>query len=379
MKYIYILLPVLLLTGCVKRYEVEFEGKTPGLKNGVFIVKTTDDSTIYGENIKDGKFYVKKHALKYPGYYLMNITSSDSADTRPAFEIYLESGKYSIETEMGKLYKYPKITSPSKIQEQLSAYNNMSDRLISDEMDDAKKLNDELNTKEKSLSKAAFSALLNKVSEASDKLRNTGFIALKQFVKTYPQTEVSAHLMGKLHYEDDPAAYHDLYKSFSPAAKNSDDGKDIGAKLSRLIKLVPGAKAPVIYGKTAAGKPFDPKTINAKVILVDFWRADNELSRRNHQNLIDFLSGFKKPGKFAIVSVSIDTKADWWITAISDDHMTWPQVSDLKGDDSPNAANWDITKIPTYYLVDGQWNIMERDIDISKIDLEVNDYLKKHP
>ena len=75
----------------------------------------------------------------------------------------------------------------------------------------------------------------------------------------------------------------------------------------------------------------------------------------------------------------MDTKADWWRTAIIDDHLTWTQVSDLKGDDSPNAANWSITKIPTYYLVDSRWKIIERDLDMGNLDFEISDYLKKHP
>ena len=379
MKYTYIPLFILLMAGCRKKAFIEFNGNTPGVKNGVFIVKTLGDSSIFGENIKDGKFSIGRHYLKAPGYYTMNVTDDNNNDHHEPFEIYLEDGKYNIATEAGKLYKYPRITSSSKIQQQLSAFYTLSDNLSFDGEKEVKRLNSELKTKGNSLSSVAYTQLLNELSAAETKIITNNITAFKEFVKQYPDSEISTHLMDKLNYDDDPSSYYAIYKTLSPAAKNTDEGKEIGDKLSHLIKLVVGVKAPPIYGKMADGKPFDQKTINKKLILIDFWRAGNDFSRRNHQNLATLLGDVKDKSKFGILSVSLDSKPDWWTTAITEDHLTWPQVSDLKGDDSPNAVNWSITKIPTYYLLDSNWIIVERDIDIGHVAFEVSDYMKKHP
>lgn len=378
-KYAYIILLALLAVGCKKNAFIEFTGNAPGIKKGVFIVKTLGDSAIFGENIKEGQFTIDKKYLKTPGYYTMNITDDDNNDHHEPFEVYLEGGQYMIEAEAGKLYLYPKITSPSKIQEQLSAFYTLSDKLSADATQEVKRLNDELKTKGNSLSKVAYSQLLNALSAAENKMITNNITAFKEFVKQYPNSDISTHLMAKLNYDDDPLSYYAIYKTLSPAAKNTDEGKEIGDKLSHLIKLVVGAKAPPIYGKMPDGKPFDPKTINKKLLLVDFWRAGNDFSRQNHQKLITLLSDIKDKNKFGILGVSLDSKSDWWTTAITEDHLTWPQVSDLKGDDSPNAVNWSITKIPTYYLLDSNWVIVERNIDIGNVDFEVSEYLKKHP
>ena len=114
------------------------------------------------------------------------------------------------------------------------------------------------------------------------------------------------------------------------------------------------------------------------MILVDFWRASNELSRKNHDQIKSLLAQDNVQQNVAFISVSLDSKADWWATALKDDKLSWTQVSDLKGDDSPNAANWNITEIPTYYLLDGQWNIIVPNIGIKNIDFEISSYLKKH-
>jgi hypothetical protein len=81
--------------------------------------------------------------------------------------------------------------------------------------------------------------------------------------------------------------------------------------------------------------------------------------------------------KLGIVSVSLDTRQDWWTDAVKQDNLTWPQVCDLKGDDSPNATNWSISTIPTYYLLDGNWKIVVPNIPINRLNFEVNDYINK--
>lgn len=374
MRYIFVAAAALILTGCVKRNSVEFSGITPGIKSGVFIVKTTGDSTIYGENIKDGKFTVAKKQLRYPGYYLMNITDDANDDKHSPFEVYLEDGKYSIETESGKLFNYPKIQSPSKIQDQLSVFYTLSDKLGSEKQKTYNELNEEIKAKGNSLSPAAYTQLLNRSSAAEASLRSINLLALKQFVKQYPNSEISAHLMSKLNYEEDPKGYFELYNTFSNAAKNTDDGKEIGEKLQHLIKLTEGNTAPALVGRTSDGKAFDPKSLNKKIILIDFWRASNDFSRRYHQQIKDLLRQNKN---LAVVSVSLDTRQNWWLDAIAQDNMDWTQISDLKGDDSPNATNWNITQLPTYYLLDGSWKIIRQNLSIGNIEFETRDYLSK--
>jgi len=378
MKYISVILCTFLLAGCIKRSTIEFTGITPGIKNGVFVVKTTGDSTVFGENIKDGKFAITKRPLKEVGYYMMNIVDEDNNDGHLPFEVYLESATYNIETENGKLFKYPKITTSSKTQQQLSAFYTLDDKLGLETQQEVQKLNDEIKTKGDGLSKLAYNQLLNKLSAAQASMATNNETAFKEFLKEFPNSDISAHLMSKLDYEDDPVSYYAIFKTLSAAARNSDDGKEIGDKLSHLVKTVEGATAPVIVGKMPDGKTFDPKSITQKLILVDFWRASNDVSRRNHQSIIDVLGRDKYGKDVAVVSISLDTKSDWWTGAINEDNMKWPQISDLKGDDSPNAANWTITKIPSYYLLDGNWKIVRRDIDIDRLSFEINDYMDKH-
>lgn len=378
MKLSYIIFAGLLFAGCKKQVYVEFTGTASGIKNGVFTVKTIGDSTIFGENIRDGKFSVDKKHLGHPGYYNMSITDADNNDDHNPYEVYLDDGKYTIEAKAGELYKYPKITSSSKIQEQLSVFYTLADNMSAETQKNIIKINKNLKENYLKLAPEEYNNLLATLQDNQTKMRNVDAIAFKQFLKQYPQSEISAHILSKLDYEGDPVTYYAIFKSLTPEAQKSEEGQEIGDKLSHMINLVVGKKAPAIQGNTPDGKPFDPKSIAKKLIVVDFWKAANELSRRNHDQIKSLMAQTAIQQNVAFVSVSLDSKSDWWTGAVKDDKLNWVQVSDLKGNDSANAANYNITEIPSYYLLDGNWNILVPKIGVKNIEFEVNEYLKKH-
>jgi hypothetical protein len=200
--------------------------------------------------------------------------------------------------------------------------------------------------------------------------------AFKEFLKQYPNSVIAPHAMEDLDYASDPAAYNELYNKLSPAAKNTEEGKRVGEKLSKLIKLLPGANAPVIAGTTPDGKAFDKTKLDKKIYVVDFWRAGNQVSRVNHQDMIKGIINNVNTKKVGFISISLDNKRDWWTKAIADDHLSWPQYSDLKGNESANAINWVITTIPTFYLVDGQWRIIERNVQFHNLEKLINQHLQ---
>jgi hypothetical protein len=380
MKYYLLGLSVILLAGCNRAAKIEIEGAAPGIKSGTFIVKSGHDSTLFGVNIKDEKFQVSGILLR-PGFFTMDITNDTSqASHDKHYEVYLEGGKYAIKTDAGKPFNYPQITTTSATQNELAAYNKLVDEQGADASIAAARLKHELeNMKNTPHTPDKFNGLVNQLSIVQEQQRNSEFEALKQFSKQYPKSTITTHLMGEMDYESKPDAYYALFNTFSPEAKASQQGKQIGTRLGELIKLLPGALSPEIVGNTPDGKPFTKAAIKKKVILLDFWRASDEISRTDHQQMVSMLAtDLKGQTDFAIVSVDFDSKPDWWAKAIKDDNMTWTQVSDLKGDDSPNAQHWAISRIPTYYLVDGNWKIISRNVQLSEVPDIAHKYLAKN-
>lgn len=55
---------------------------------------------------------------------------------------------------------------------------------------------------------------------------------------------------------------------------------------------------------------------------------------------------------FEILSVSLDSSRDKWLKALQQEGMTWPQVSDLNGNNNSVARLYGVSAIPATFLVD---------------------------
>lgn len=377
MKYSYILLSALLFSGCTNHY-IEFTGNMPGIDNGIFVVKDLNGSTIFSENIFNGKFESKK-MLQSPGYYSMQIGKDIMQDgRRAAYDVYLEPGTYVVTTEAGKSYKYPSIKSSSKIQNELSDYYNIANEktyaadII---VDSLSKLVYDKNAP--SASSPEYKLLTDKLDAAVKNRDNIQSAALGDYVSKHQQNDIEAHILAQIDYKKNPASFYSIYQKFTDEQKNTPEGKSEGDDLAQLIKLAPGAIAPKLTGKTSDGKKFDPKAINQKVILVEFWQSDSKVSRLNHQSLLSDYPELLKNKDFAIVSVSLDTQQSEWLNAIKEDKLTWTQICDLKGEASPNMENWGVGTIPTYDLLDSKWHLVKRDIDFNDLYPAIKEQLAK--
>jgi hypothetical protein len=383
MKLLPFMLLILLVTGCArKRRDIEFSGTVTGVKSGTAIVKDESDSTFYGVNIKNGYFSFSG-PFDSPGYYKLAIHADGKTDSIAPYEIYLEAGKYKLETAAWRLANYPKIASPSKIQEQLSTFYTLYNKADSEAMSEEKRtrevINQQINEQIRQLRAGAITKLLVKASSANAQKPTSAFIAFKQFVTQNPGNDIGIHLMDKLNYTINPAGFYLVFKMLSPTLRNSERGRYIDSVLSRMVKVVPGAIAPVLYGKSPDGAAFDTASIKKKYILVDFWRSNNSMGRDNHQKLLKVLNNPAYGKKFTIVSVSMDSNRDAWLKAIKEDSMTWPQLSDLEANKSPNFTNWMIQQYPCYYLLDSHWHIIKSNILGTDIDNETECYLNSLP
>ncbi len=371
-----VLITICLLSACGNPNIIEFDVSVPNLNDATFIVKDDKGKAVFGANIADGKCHVKS-SLEAEGFYTFDIVKNGVKNDHPRFEIFLEPGKYTITANERTLWRYATVVSKSKRQQELSDYHGLINTLGKSNQDVVQSLQKQLKVKGDAMNVEQFNALNKKIDDAVMKGKEIEYQALEQFIKANPNSEFAARFMSEQNYDTEPVKYYALFKKMGPTAQNSGDGKGIEERLSHLTKLLPGQTAPAINGKVFDGRNFAQITTGKKVFLIDFWRAGNEVSRKNHDEISAIYEQLKGQG-FGIISVSLDTKADWWTTAVKDDKLPWPQMADLKGNDSPNVLDWGVSIVPTYHLVSGDWKIIAMDVPISNIVLDVKQYLAKH-
>jgi peroxiredoxin len=380
MKYLYLLVFVLIFCSCRRTKYVKFEGNITGINNGILVISDPQGNQLISALISDGKFQAQ-NLLPRPGFYDMFITPDlNKNHKRKLFEIYLEGGNYTITSDTGKIFLYPTIKADSKIQNELSDYyaiETAQKHVIKAHADSIGDLLYANNSHVVVYSKK-YNNLKIQFDQATTEIRNIDAKVLTDYIAKKPQNDIEAFVLAQIDYKKDPEKYYGIYKKFSPEQKRTDEGITEGADFEQLMKLIAGSPAPKIKGKTLDGKPFDPKAISSKkVILVEFWESDSEICELNHVKLMNAYWDILNDPKFGVVSISLDSKRIDWVSAVQKQKLSWIQISDLQGQNSLNMTDWAVSIIPTYDLVDGNWHIIKRNIDFKNIVDEVKAAMKK--
>lgn len=131
------------------------------------------------------------------------------------------------------------------------------------------------------------------------------------------------------------------------------------ARLRQLIREQ-GENSPDIVLPDPDGMEISLRTLRGKVVLLQFWSANDRDSRILNQALVEAYRKYHARG-FEIYQVSIDQNRAEWLEAVEKDQLTWIQVGDMKG--SVRALQtYNVRTIPYNYLLNGDGEIVGQDL-----------------
>jgi len=108
------------------------------------------------------------------------------------------------------------------------------------------------------------------------------------------------------------------------------------------------------------------------VVLLDFTAFQTEFSPSRNLFLRELFNELSEMG-FMIYQVSLDPDEHFWKTSAS--NLPWVCVRDRQSTDSQYLKTYNVSQIPTYFLIDREGHIVARDIQISDLKQEIRKLL----
>jgi len=115
-------------------------------------------------------------------------------------------------------------------------------------------------------------------------------------------------------------------------------------------------------------------SLKGKVVLLDFWASWCLPCRAANKKLVKIYDKYKAQG-FEIYSVSVDDEKRDWVKAIEKDKITWLQVNDPRSWGTQSAVNWNISVLPSTFLINKNGDVVVIDPEEKKLETAIKNLL----
>jgi len=159
---------------------------------------------------------------------------------------------------------------------------------------------------------------------------------------------------------------YDLYPESEPVqalhAQVIELKERIEAMRLRELQFGIGATPPEIALPDPDGDTITLSSTRGKVVLLDFWAAWCNPCRQENPNLVENYNKYNSKG-FEIFQVSLDRERNNWLGAIESDALNqWIHVSDLQYWNSLVVTLYQLSSIPSSFLLDREGKIIAHDL-----------------
>lgn len=361
-KVIYLFIGAVLMS-CSSKPHYTVKGNIAGSDSITFYLQKREAGktvSIDSAVSRKGIFTMKGGAVDYP-----QMVQLVAGNTRKRTSFYLENSDITVKGSLDSLFKAT--VTGSKTQDEYRSFVD-SNKPLSD-------LYSKTVVKYQAASQSGDVANLATLEKQLDSIQTEMTNLQKNFVRNNPASYVTPSILVGLSYEMEASEIESMVNGLDTTIADLPQIKSLKERVAVMKSVSVGQKAPDFTMDDVNGNPVSLYSkIGSKLLLIDFWAAWCNPCRQENPNVVKVYNEFHKKG-FDIFGVSLDQKKEAWVKAISDDKLTWTEVSDLQYWNSAAAKLYAVNSIPANFLLDETGKIIAKNLRGEELYNKVNEVL----
>ena len=205
-------------------------------------------------------------------------------------------------------------------------------------------------------------------------LRDSEFVSMIPNI-VYPVTQMATT-------KKDPKMMETVFFKFAKAMKDSDDQtlKDAAKGLEGILRFSQLDGKPMkVVGTMANGEKFDPKSLDGRVYLIDFWATWVTPCIAQYPELLALYVQYQDQG-FEIIGYNMDEEVEKFKDYMTSKNVPWPSISEKMSTENkqPSLSEfYGITTMPTLILVGKDGKVIKTDIDMDTLKAKLAEEFKE--